>query len=119
MVNDLYLENQTEKRTFINDDLNENQYLMMIVKKKIFAKTSSAIRFRGLFNHNYTLICMPKTNLRSYLVHIAEKGLTQWDFHIGQPIPNGCFDAYEVKVNKDIFQYQEKVNLISLLQRFF
>ena len=24
-------------------------------------------------------------------------------------IPNGCFDAYEVKVNKDISKYQEKV----------
>ena len=23
-------------------------------------------------------------------------------------IPNGCFDAYEVKVNKDISKYQEK-----------
>ena len=34
-------------------------------------------------------------------------------------IPNGCFDAYEVKVNKDIFQYQEKVKLISQSQRFF
>ena len=26
-------------------------------------------------------------------------------------IPNGYFDAYEVKVNKDIFKYQEKVKL--------
>ena len=34
-------------------------------------------------------------------------------------IPNGCFDGYEVKVNKDIFQYQEKVKLISLFQRSF
>ena len=25
-----------------------------------------------------------------------------------QILPNGCFDAYEVKVNKDIFKYQEK-----------
>ena len=33
-------------------------------------------------------------------------------------IPNGCFDAYEVKVNKDIFQYQEKVKLITQFQRF-
>ena len=33
-------------------------------------------------------------------------------------IPNGCFDAYEVKVNKDIFKYQEKVKLISQFQRF-
>ena len=33
-------------------------------------------------------------------------------------IPNGWFDAYEVKVNKDIFQYQEKVKLISQFQRF-
>ena len=48
----MYLENQTEKGTFINDNLYENQYSMMI----------STIRFRGLFNHNYTLICMPKTN---------------------------------------------------------
>ena len=32
---------------------------------------------------------------------------------------NGCFDAYEVKVNKDIFQYQEKVKLIAQFQRFF
>ena len=34
-------------------------------------------------------------------------------------IPNGCYDAYEVKVNKDIFKYQEKVKLISQFQRFF
>ena len=35
------------------------------------------------------------------------------------PIPNGCFDAYEVKVYKDIFKYQKKVKLISQFQRFF
>ena len=29
-------------------------------------------------------------------------------------IPNGCLDAYEVKVNIDIFQYQEKVKLSNL-----
>ena len=34
-----------------------------------------------------------------------------------QSIPNGCFDAYEVKVNKDIFKYQEKVKLVD--SRFF
>ena len=34
-------------------------------------------------------------------------------------IPNGYFDAYEVKLNKDIFKYQEKVKLISQFQRFF
>ena len=34
-------------------------------------------------------------------------------------IPNGTFDAYEVKVNKDIFQYQEKAQLISQFHRFF
>ena len=34
-------------------------------------------------------------------------------------IPNGCLDAYEVKVNIDIFQYQEKVKIISQFQRFF
>ena len=28
-------------------------------------------------------------------------------------IPNGCLDAYEVKVNRDNFKYQEKVKLIS------
>ena len=28
-------------------------------------------------------------------------------------IPNGCLDADEVKVDLDIFQYQEKVKLIS------
>ena len=36
--------------------------------------------------------------------------------YILQPIPNGCIDAYEVKVNKDIFKYQEKVKLISQFQ---
>ena len=36
-----------------------------------------------------------------------------------QHIPNGCLDAYEVKVNIDIFKYQEQVKLISLFQRFF
>ena len=34
-------------------------------------------------------------------------------------IPNGCLDAYEVKVDIDIFKYQEKVRLISQFQRFF
>ena len=34
-------------------------------------------------------------------------------------ILNGCLDAYEVKVNMDIFKYQEKVKLISQFQRFF
>ena len=34
-------------------------------------------------------------------------------------IPNGCLDAYEVKVNIDISKYQEKVKLISQFQRFF
>ena len=37
----------------------------------------------------------------------------------GQFIPNGCLDAYEVKVNIDIFKYQENVKLISQFQRFF
>ena len=36
-----------------------------------------------------------------------------------QIIPNGCLDAYEVKVNIDILKYQEKVKLISQFQRFF
>ena len=31
----------------------------------------------------------------------------------------GCLDAYEVKVNTDIFKYQEKVKVISQFQRFF
>ena len=34
-------------------------------------------------------------------------------------IPNGCLDAYEVKVSIDIFKYQEKVKLISQFQGFF
>ena len=33
--------------------------------------------------------------------------------------PNGCFDAYKVKVNKDIFKYQEKVNFFNGLFEFF
>ena len=37
----------------------------------------------------------------------------------GFVIPNGCLDAYEVKVNIDIFKYQEKVKLISQFQRYF
>ena len=36
-----------------------------------------------------------------------------------QSIPNGYLDAYEVKVNIDIFKYHEKVKLISQFQRFF
>ena len=36
---------------------------------------------------------------------------------MGLIIPNGCLD--EVKVNIDIFKYQEKVKLISQFQRFF
>ena len=38
---------------------------------------------------------------------------------VGFTIPNGCFDAYEVKVNKDIFKYHEKVKLISQFQSLF
>ena len=34
-------------------------------------------------------------------------------------IPNGCLDAYIVKVNMDIFKYQEKAKLISQFQRNF
>ena len=37
-------------------------------------------------------------------------------------IPNGCFDAHEVKVNnlnKGIFYYQENVKLISHFKIFF
>ena len=34
-------------------------------------------------------------------------------------IPNGCFDAYEAKVNKGIFKYQEKVKLVSRFQIYF
>ena len=34
----------------------------------------------------------------------------------GINIPNGCFDDYEVKINRDIFKYQEKVKLISQFQ---
>ena len=34
-------------------------------------------------------------------------------------IPNGCLDADEVKVNIDIFQFQERVKIISQFQRFF
>ena len=37
----------------------------------------------------------------------------------GQFIPNGCLDAYEVKVNIDIVKYQENVKLSSQLQIFF
>ena len=33
-------------------------------------------------------------------------------------IPNGCLDAYEVKLDLDIFQYQEKVKPISQFQIF-
>ena len=32
-------------------------------------------------------------------------------------IPDGCLDAYEVKVNKDTFKYQAKVNVWSLNSR--
>ena len=42
------------------------------------------------------------------LAQISKKG---W-----QIIPKGCFDAYEVKVNKDISKYQEKVKVISQFQ---
>ena len=34
-------------------------------------------------------------------------------------IPKGCFDVYEVKVNKDIFQYQKMVKVIPDLYIFF
>ena len=44
-----------------------------------------------------------------------------WDIskNLELSIPNGCLDAYEIKVNIDIFKYQEKVKLISQFQRFF
>ena len=32
--------------------------------------------------------------------------------HLVKDIPNGCLDAYEVKVSIDIFKYQEKLKII-------
>ena len=37
----------------------------------------------------------------------------------GQNIPNGCLDAYEVKVNIDILKYQEKLKPMSQFQILF
>ena len=50
---------------------------------------------------------------------VKQKCMLVWIFNMVFNISNGCFDAYEVKVNKDIFKYQEKVKLISQFQRFF
>ena len=47
------------------------------------------------------------------------KQVGEFRVRMGSYIPNGCLDAYEVKVNIDIFKYQEKVKLISQFQRFF
>ena len=44
---------------------------------------------------------------------------TKIPFTKGKVIPNGCLDAYEVKVNIDIFKYQENVKLVSQFQIFF
>ena len=46
------------------------------------------------------------------LDHLLTRGCTRIYIH------NGCFDAYEAKVNKDIYQYQEKVKLTSQFRRF-
>ena len=60
-----------------------------------------------------------RVNLKTYICTIGEKTLMHHIITKRIYIPNGCFDAYEVKVNKDIFKYQEKVKLISQFQRFF
>ena len=54
------------------------------------------------------------TVIHSFL--IAKEGTCMYVTEAILYIPNGCFDAYEVKVNKDISKYQEKVKLISQFQ---
>ena len=60
--------------------------------------------------------------LNSYLNHIPTNQYyskkSYWAIAV-LSIPNGCFDAYEVKVNKGIFKYQEKVKLVSRFQIYF
>ena len=53
------------------------------------------------------------TMLYSFFVTSSKKHIAiVYTGHKRYAIPNGCLDAYEVKVNIDIFKYQEKVNLI-------
>ena len=49
-----------------------------------------------------------------YERHVTKSGRNRVKPSRRAAIPNGCFDGYEVKVNKYIFQYQEKVKLISI-----
>ena len=50
----------------------------------------------------------------SLFIALAEFFFFFWFFRSTRTnIPNGCLDAYEVKVYIDIFKYQEKVKLIS------
>ena len=69
------------------------------------------------------LVCIGIARVCYFLALI---GLGLWSFklklfrHLALLlIPNRCFHAYEVKVNKDISKYQGKVKLISQFQRFF
>ena len=59
----------------------------------------------------HLIVCILST-LKPYSIILENK---KWVLFI----PNGCLDAYEVKVNIDIFKYQEKIKLISQFQRFF
>ena len=62
--------------------------------------------------YRYYVSCPSHVNKQFWILIINEPGLLQ-------TIPNGWFDTYEVKVNIDIFKYQEKVQLISQFERFF
>jgi hypothetical protein len=55
----------------------------------------------------------PVAKLVRFVIHYAGYG-TESLF-----IPNGCLNAYKVKVNIDIFKYQEKVKLIINSRDFF
>ena len=50
---------------------------------------------------------------------VLAKQLAPSSTNLALSIPNGWLDAHEVKVDIDIFKYQEKVTLISQFQRFF
>ena len=87
--------------------------------KKTFILWQS-FTYSGIFNNPRTSSIKKSVNNHTLCVYLFPKNILPYVFI--SPvlnIPNGCLDAYEVKVNIDIFKYQEKVKLISQFQRFF
>ena len=88
---------------------------MMAILEATTKKSSTKVISKRALQKNPSIRALQK----KYVLFLSTcKKFRHTEFAV-QIIPNGCLDAYEVKVNIDIFKYQEKVKLISQFQRFF